>query len=78
MLNASVLLSRGTITSLSKVRWVVGIPCQFFIERTLVHVQNSFFWGGGLASRVPWGGGVTVMEKTGNFGRVGDKSMLKM
>ena len=34
MLNAIVLLSRGTITSPPKVRRVVGIPCQFFIERT--------------------------------------------
>ena len=34
MLNASVLLSRGTITSPPKVRRVVGIPCQFFSERT--------------------------------------------
>ena len=46
MLNASVLLSRGTTTSLPKVRWVVGIPCQVFIERTptpyLVQKQCNF------------------------------------
>ena len=34
MLNTSVRLSRGTITAPPKVRWVVGIPCQFFIECT--------------------------------------------
>ena len=34
MLNTSVRLSRGTITSLPKVRRVVGILCQFFIECT--------------------------------------------
>ena len=32
MLNASVILCCGTITSPPKVRQVVGIPCQFFIE----------------------------------------------
>ena len=35
MLNASVRLSRGTIASPPKVRRVVGIPFQFFIEYTL-------------------------------------------
>ena len=32
--NASVRLSGGTITSPAKVRRVMGIPCQFFIECT--------------------------------------------
>ena len=36
---------------------------------------RSEFWG--LASRVPWGWRDSC-GKTGNFGRVGDKSMLKM
>ena len=40
-----------------------------------VHVQNFFF--GGVASRVPWGWRDSY-GKTGNFVRVGDKSMLKM
>ena len=34
MLNSSVRLSRGTITSTPKVIRVVAIPCQFFIEFT--------------------------------------------
>ena len=34
MLITSVRLSRGVITSPPKVRRVVGIPCQFFIECT--------------------------------------------
>ena len=34
MLNTSVRLSRGTITSPLKVRPVVQIPCHFFIECT--------------------------------------------
>ena len=34
VLNVSVLLSRGTITSPPKLRRVVGIPYQIFIERT--------------------------------------------
>ena len=38
-----------------------------------VHVQNF----GGVASRVPWGWHDSY-GKTGNFGRVGDKSMFKM
>ena len=38
-----------------------------------VHVQNF----GGVASRVPWGWRDSY-GKTGNFVRVGDKSMLKM
>ena len=38
-----------------------------------MHVQNF----GGVASRVPWGWRDSY-EKTGNFGRVGDKSMFKM
>ena len=38
-----------------------------------VHVQNF----GGVASRVPWGWRDSY-GKTGNFGRVGDKSMFKM
>ena len=38
-----------------------------------MHVQNF----GGVASRVPWGWRDNY-GKTGNFGRVGDKSMLKM
>ena len=36
-----------------------------------------FFWGGGVASRVPWGWRDSY-GKTGNFGRMGDKSMFKM
>ena len=43
----------------------------------LVHVQNFFWGGGGVASRVPWGWRDSY-GKTGNFGRVGDKSMFKM
>ena len=39
-----------------------------------MHVQNFFLRGGGGGGR----GGVTVKEKTGNFCRVGDKSMFKM
>ena len=35
----------------------------------------SEFWG--VASHVPWGWRDSY-GKTGNFGRVGDKSMLKM
>ena len=42
----------------------------------MVHVQN-FFLGGGVASGVPWGWRDSY-GKTGNFGRVGDKSMFKM
>ena len=43
LLNASVLLSRGrgTIMSSPKVRRVVGIPCQFLIERTHTSFRNS-------------------------------------
>ena len=41
-----------------------------------MHVQNFFFLGGGVASRVPWGWRDSY-GKTGNFGRVGDKSMFK-
>ena len=41
----------------------------------LVHVQNFFL--GGVASRVPWGWRDSY-GKTGNFGKVGDKSMFKM
>ena len=37
---------------------------------------RSEFWGG-VASRVPWGWRDSY-GKTGNFGRVGDKSMFKM
>ena len=40
-----------------------------------MHVQNFFF--GGVASHVPWGWRDSY-GKTGNFGRVGDKSMFKM
>ena len=42
-----------------------------------VHVQNFLEWGGGGASRVPWGWRDSY-GKTGNFGRVGDNSMFKM
>ena len=42
-----------------------------------MHVQNYFFFAGGVASRVPWGWRGSY-GKTGNFGRVGDKSMFKM
>ena len=35
------------------------------------------FFFGGVASRVPWGWHDSYGE-TGNFGRVGDKSMFKM
>ena len=38
-----------------------------------MHVQNF----GGVASRVPWGWRDSY-GKTGNLGRVGDKSMFKM
>ena len=41
-----------------------------------MHVQNSFFLGGGVASRVPWGWHDSY-GKTGNFSRVSDKSMFK-
>ena len=40
-----------------------------------MHVQN--LGGGGVASRVSWGWRDSY-GKTGNFGRVGDKSMFKM
>ena len=43
------------------------------IEKNQVHIQNF----GGVASRVHWGWRDSY-EKTGNFVRVGDKSMLKM
>ena len=39
--------------------------------------SEFFFFGGGVASRVPWGWRGSY-GKTGNFGRVGDKSMFKM
>ena len=38
--------------------------------------RSEFFFGG-AASRVPWGCRDSY-GKTGNFGRVGDKSMFKM
>ena len=48
------------------------------VEFEKVHVQNFFGGeGGGVASRVPWGWRDSY-GKTGNFGRVGDKSMFKM
>ena len=34
MLNTSVRLSHGNLTSPPKVKQVVGIPCQFFIAST--------------------------------------------
>ena len=37
--------------------------------------RSEFFFGG--ASRVPWGWRGSY-GRTGNFGRVGDKSMFKM
>ena len=46
-------------------------------------IQRSMTWctfrnlGGGVASRVPWWWRDSY-GKTGNFGRVGDKSMFKM
>ena len=43
------------------------------IAKDLVHVQNF----GGVASHVPWGWRDSY-GKTGNFGKVGDKSMFKM
>ena len=42
---------------------------QNVLQSSLVHVQDFFLGGGGW--RDSYG-------KTGNFGRVGDKSMLKM
>ena len=39
--------------------------------------RSEFFFWGGVASRVPWRWRDSY-AKTGNFGRVGDKNMLKM
>ena len=39
--------------------------------------RSEFFFGGGVASRVPWDWRDSY-GKTGHFGRVGDKSMFKM
>ena len=39
--------------------------------------SQFFFLGGGVASRVPWRWRDSY-GKTGNFGRVGDKSKFKM
>ena len=36
-----------------------------------------FFFGGGVASRVPWWWWPDSYGKMGNFGRVGDKVLLK-
>ena len=44
------------------------------IMSTSVHVQN-FFWGGGKPCPLGWH---DSYGKTGNFGRVSDKSMFKM
>ena len=44
-------------------------------SKSLCTFRIFFFWG--VASRVPWGWGDSY-GKTGNFGRVGDKSMFKM
>ena len=44
--------------------------CLWFVQGA-----RSEFWG--VASRVPWGW-LDSYGKTGNFGRVGDKSMFKM
>ena len=42
-----------------------------------VSARSEFFFWGGVASRVPWGWRDSY-GKTGNFGRVGDKSRFKM
>ena len=42
-----------------------------------VRTRCTFRIFGGVASRVPWGWRDSY-GKTGNFGRVGDKSMFKM
>ena len=44
---------------------------------SLVGARSEFFFGGRVASRVPWGCRDSY-GRTGNFGRVGDKSMFKM
>ena len=48
-----------------------------FSKRDPLSVRSEFFFWGGVASRVPWGW-CDSYGKTGNFGRVGDKSMFKM
>ena len=42
-----------------------------------VGARSEFLFWGGVASRVPWGWRDSY-GKTGNFGRVGDKSIFKM
>ena len=49
-----------------------------FLSSNIRCMFRFFFLGGGGRQAVSLGGGVTVMEKRGNFGRVGDKRMFKM
>ena len=51
--------------------------CRSVKEKVGKCTFRIFFLGGGVASRVPWGWRDSY-GKTGNFGRVGDKSMFKM
>ena len=44
---------------------------------TSTGAHSKIFFGGGLASRVPWGCRDSY-GKTLNFGKVSDKSMFKM
>ena len=50
------------------------IAGNLLIKGVLLEGARSEFWG--VASRVPWGWRDSY-GKTGNFSRVGDKSMLK-
>ena len=51
------------------------VSCQGFYMKP--SARSEFFFLGGMPSRVPWGWHDSY-GKTGNFGRVGDKSMFKM
>ena len=50
--------------------------CNSVSELKTKRTFRFFFWGGGVASRVPWAWRDSY-RKTGNFGRVGTKVCLK-
>ena len=54
---------------------ITEVPKFFLLLVNLAGARSEF--GGGVASRVPWGWRDSY-GKTGNFGRVGDKGMFKM